>query len=143
LDLKSEIISLLEQNCEVFDGAFVKTTVTPEQLNAVQASLDMIIPEQYRWFLEKFGHGGFGFEFLGFGLTGKALFAEKTVHERQSGLPMHLLVIEDIGEYVVCLDSQSGEVVTWSRFDKDGTVKLCGSFCEHFLERINDAAANY
>lgn len=38
-------------------------------------------------FLNKYGHGGFFFEFLGYGLTGNPLFVRETLKQRENGLP--------------------------------------------------------
>ena len=105
--------------------------------------LGFVIPEEYVWFLKTYGHGGFFFEFLGYGLNGKAVFVEKTLQEREFGLPKELLVIENCDEYVYCININSKEIISWSKYDNDGIIKVASNFFEHFLNNIDNAIENF
>ena len=93
--MKNEIIEIIENNEEVFGDAFLMRFPTDEELADAEKVLGLEIPEEYVWFLKTYGHGGFFFEFLGYGLNGNAIFVTKTLHEREFGLPKELLVIEN------------------------------------------------
>jgi len=141
--MKNEIVELIENNEEVFEDAFLMRFPTDEELAGAEKELGFAIPEEYVWFLKTYGHGGFFFEFLGYGLNGKAIFVDKTLQEREFGLPKELLVIEDCDEYVCCIDTNSKEIVSWSKHDSDGIIKVADSFYEHFLDNIDNAIENF
>lgn len=109
----------------------------------VEKALGFEISEEYVWFLKTYGHGGIFFEFLGYGLNGSAIFINKTIWEREYGLPKELLVIEDCDEYVRCIDTVSKEIVSWSKHDNDGIIKVADGFYEHFLDCIDNAIENF
>lgn len=141
--MKDKIKKLIETNEEVFEGAFLMRVPTEEEIVAAESALGLKIPDEYIWFLQTYGHGGFFFEFLGYGLNGKALFVEKTLYEREYGLPKELIVIENLDEYVRCIDTNSGKIVSWSKHDKDGVILEADDFYSHFIEEINNAIENY
>lgn len=141
--MKNEITELIASNKEVFENAFLMRFPTDEELADAEKMLGIKIPEEYIWFLKSYGHGGFFFEFLGFGLNGNAIFVNKTLHERKFGLPKEMLVIEDCDEYVYCIDIVSKEIVSWSKYDKQGVIKVADNFYKHFLDNIDNAIENF
>lgn len=141
--MKEKILNLISSNPEVFENAFLMRFPTDDELEKAKELLGFEIPEDYVWFLKTYGHGGFFFEFLGYGINGAAMLVDKTLHERKFGLPAELLVIEDCDEYVVCIDSLNGKIVSWSKYDKDGVIAVSDNFYEYFIERIENAIANY
>ena len=141
--MKNEIINLIKDNEEVFENAFLMKFPSDEELADAEKNLGFKIPEEYVWFLQTYGHGGMDFDFLGYGLNGNAIFVNKTLHEREYGLPTDLLVIEDLGEYVKCIDTTNGKVVSWSKNDKDGVIDVADSFYEYFIEMIHNAIDNF
>ena len=58
-------------------------------------------------------------------------------------MPKELLVIEDCDEYVSCIDTVSKEIVSWSKHDNDGIIKVADGFYEHFLDCIDNAIENF
>lgn len=141
--MKSKIIEMIENNEEVFEDAFLMRFPTDEELADAENALGLQIPEEYVWFLKTYGHGGFFFELLGYGLNGNAIFVTKTLHEREFGLPKELLVIEDCDEYVHCIDTISKQIVSWSKYDNDGIIKVADDFYKYFLDNIDNAIENY
>lgn len=140
--MKDKISNLISSNPEIFENAFWMRFPTDKELSDAKVQLGFDIPEEYKWFLKTYGHGGFFFEFLGYGKNGAAICVEKTLYERRFGLPTELLVIEDCDEYVVCLDSVTGKVVSWSKHDKDGIIAVTDDFYKYFIDRIENAIAN-
>jgi hypothetical protein len=66
---------------------------------------------------------------------------------RKYGLPKGLVVIEDVGEWIYCLDTDRIKdnecpVVTWSMHDKDGVIERNDNFYEYLLDNLNEAIDN-
>lgn len=141
--MQEKISKLINDNPEVFKNAFLFKFPSDKELSEAKVQLGFAIPAEYVWFLKTYGHGGFFFELLGYGINGAAMLVDKTLHERQFGLPAQLLVIEDCDEYVVCIDSTTGQVVSWSKHDKDGVIGVAENFYEYFLNRVENAISNY
>lgn len=141
--MQQKILTLISDNPEVFESSFLLRFPTDEELTNAEIQLGFNIPNEYIWFLKTYGHGGFFFEFLGYGLNDTAIFVDETLHERKFGLPTNLLVIEDCDEYVVCIDTINNKVVSWSKHDKDGVISVAESFYDYFLNRIKNAIDNY
>ncbi len=141
--MKNKIIEMIKNNEKVFKDAFLMRLPTDEELADAENVLGFQIPEEYVWFLKTFGHGGFFFELLDYGLNGDAIFVTKTLREREFGLPKELLVIEDRDEYVHCIDTISKQIVSWSKYDNDGIIKVADNFYKYFLDNIDNAIENF
>lgn len=82
--------------------------------------LQVTLPNSYKWFLEEYGSGGiYGAEKLIDNLN-EASVIETTKEYRDVGLDKDLVIIEDCGEYMYCLDTsqlENGEclVVSWDQ----------------------------
>lgn len=138
-----KIKTLIEDNAKVFEDAFLLTKPSDEDIKKAEQELRFKIPESYIWFLKQYGHGGFFFEFLGYGLNGSALFVRETLKQRKNGLPANLLVIENCDEYVVCINTDNGNIVSWSHYDNDGIIVKHVSFEDYFIDCLNNAIDNY
>lgn len=51
--------------------------------------------------------------------------------------------IENCDDYVVCIDSSNGKVVSWSKYDKDSVIAVANDFYEYFMDRVENAIANF
>ena len=79
------------------------------------------LPKEYNEYLMTYGHGGLaGLEILGVGLTGRIIFVDTTLEYREEDLPNNLVVIENVDEWLMCLDCNTEEVVLWNF---DGNIK--------------------
>ena len=141
--MQEKIANKITSNPEVFENSFLMRFPTEKELSKAKDLLGFDIPNEYVWFLKTYGHGGFFFEFLGYGINGNAILVEKTLYERKFGLPTELLVIENCDEYVVCIDSSNGKVVSWSKYDKDGVIAVANDFYEYFMDSVENAIANF
>lgn len=111
--MNDKIKSLIAEN--EIDGDFTRVVPTPEMIESAQEQLQVAIPQQLLEYLNEYSHGGVaGVEILEVGPTGTMLFLETTLRYRQYGLPHNLLVVENCGEWLICLDCNTGEVVSWS-----------------------------
>lgn len=133
----------IDENEEVFEDAFLYTDVMDKDIKSAENRLGFEIIQDYKKFLKKYGHGGSFFEFLGFGTNGKALFVDETLKFRKSGLPNELMVFENCDEYIRCINSETGEVVNWSKYDDQRAVHEFNSFCDCFLDAVENKIDNF
>ena len=102
-------------------GDFTHATVTAQMIAAAEKKLGVKLPQQYLDFLKIYGHGGIGgIETLGIGLTGKMIFVDTTMDYRDEELPDNLVVIENVDEWLTCIDCDNEKIVSW---DFSGYIK--------------------
>ncbi|WP_052712072.1 SMI1/KNR4 family protein [Domibacillus indicus] len=118
--------------------------VGEQEVIEIESELAVALPESYKWFLLNFGSGGVnGSDILGAASNGEYTVVEATGKYRKYGLPEKLIVIEDLGEYVYCLDVsrlKDGDcpVVNWSMHDSDGAIITTSSFYDYLLYSYYD-----
>ncbi len=122
-------------------GDFTYARVTDEMITSAQQQLGMNLPEQYISFLRNYGHGGVGgVDTLGVGLDGSLVFVEETIEYREHGLPNRFIVIENIDEWLYCIDSDTQKIVSW---DSSGYIKEEYScFDDYLIDQMNNAIEN-
>ncbi|MDO4961408.1 MAG: SMI1/KNR4 family protein [Eubacteriales bacterium] len=122
-------------------GDFTHYAVTDEILTTAETVLNVKLPEQYISFLKMFGHGGIcGLEVMGVGLTGRMIFVDTTLDYRDEGLPDNLVAIENVDEWLTCIDCNTGKIVSW---DFSGYIKedyMC--FDDYLMDQMNSAIEN-
>ena len=143
MEKRDKIIELITSNKKVFDGAFLERKATDEEIENAEKELGFSIPDSYKWFLKEIGHGGYFFEFMGYGMDGSAIFVEETLNYRKNGLPNNLLIIENCDEYVYCIDVLTDNIVSWSAYDNDGVIDTGMDFYDFFIDCIENAIDNY
>ena len=120
--------------------SFTYKAITEEQIKEAEESLSVKLPSQYLEFLKEYGQGGIGgIEVLGIGANNQLVFVEETLDYRQYGLPQNLIVIENCGEWVYCIDSDTCAIISWSQ---DLTKEEYPDFDSYLLDRFSDAAEN-
>ena len=122
-------------------GDFNYVSVTDDMISDAEEILGVKLPNQYVDYIKMFGHGGIaGVEILGVGLTGKMIFVESTLEYRADDLPGNLVVIENVDEWLMCLDCDTGKVVSW---DFTGYIKEeYDSFDDYLMDQMNNAIEN-
>lgn len=122
-------------------GDFNYASVTDKMIEDAEKQLGVKLPEQYIEYIKKFGHGGIaGLEIIGVGLTGRMLFVDSTLEYRAEELPDNLVVIENVDEWLMCLDCNTGKVVSW---DFSGYIKdEYDSFDDYLIDQMNSAIEN-
>ena len=122
-------------------GDFNYASVTDKMIEDAEKQLGVKLPEQYIEYIKKFGHGGIaGLEIIGVGLTGRMLFVESTLEYRAEELPDNLVVIENVDEWLMCLDCNTGKVVSW---DFSGYIKdEYDSFDDYLIDKMNSVIEN-
>lgn len=120
---------------------FTHTTVTDDMITAAETMLNLKLPEQYVSFLKMFGHGGIGgLEVMGFGLTGRMIFVEATMDYRKENMPDNLVVIENVDEWLTCIDCKTGKIVSW---DFGGYIKEdYDCFDDYLIDQMNSVIEN-
>ncbi len=120
---------------------FTYAKVTEPELELAEKELNLTLPTQYIEFLKQYGHGGIcGVCTDGIGLDGSYIFVENTLEYRAEGLPNHLIVIENVDEWLFCLDSNTGKVVSW---DMSGFIKEeYETFDDYLIDQMNEAIDN-
>ncbi|MCI4054721.1 SMI1/KNR4 family protein [Bacillus cereus] len=139
---KEELINFIKINMESddFTGG-----VDKKQVDYVQDTLQLKLPESYKWFLTNYGSGGlFGVDILGVAKSNIASVVIKTESYRDLGMSEHLVVIEDIGEYAYCLDTSNMEnnecpVIAWDRQGGLDDYNTAKNFYEFLSQRLLDA----
>ena len=71
------------------------------------------------------------------------LFVRETLKQRENGLPENLMVIENCDEYVVCINADNGNIVSWSNYVNDGMIVKQTCFEDYFIDCIENAIGNY
>lgn len=143
MDKKEQILDILNSNEEIFDGAFLDRKAADEEIAKTEQELGFKIPDSYIWFLKEIGHGGFFFEFMGYGKNDVAIFAAETLKQRENGLPENLLIIQNCDEYFDCLNISTGNVVSWSIYDNDGVIDKEMDFYDFFIECLENAIDSF
>lgn len=122
-------------------GDFTYAKVTDPELELAEKELGLTLPLQYVAFLKAYGHGGIcGVCTDGIGLDGSYVFVENTLEYRAEGLPETLIVIENADEWLYCIDSNTGKIVSW---DMSGFIKdEYDSFDNYLIDQMKDAIEN-
>lgn len=136
----NELYELIKQHES--RGDFTYAVVTEDMLNKAEKRLGVRLPEEYKNFLKKFGHGGIGgIEVLGIGKNGVMIFEKETLRYRTYGLPNELIIVENCAEWVYCVNSLDGKVVMWSR-GSSGYSQVFDNFETYLYDRVNDMLEN-
>lgn len=121
-------------------GDFTYATVNSDMLLKAETELNLKIPESYKEFLLIYGHGGIGgVEILGIGKSGRNIFKETTLEYRKFGLPVNYIVIENCDEWIYCIDSNNGKILSWTQ---NTICNEFNSFDDYLLDRFTDAIDN-
>lgn len=122
-------------------GDFTHFAVTDKMIKSAEDALSVKLPEQYIIFLKMYGHGGIGgIEVMGFGLTGRMIFVDTTLDYRNEELPGNLVVIENVDEWLTCIDCNTGKIVSW---DFSGYIKEdYPCFDDYLLDQMKIAIEN-
>ena len=123
-------------------GDFTHAVVTDEMLKQSETVLGVLIPEEYKYFLKEYGHGGIeGLEVLGIGKTGTKIFERETLKFRTYGMPDNLIIVENCDEWVYCIDTKNEKIVKWM-MGMANYVEVFACFDEFLSSRINDMIEN-
>lgn len=98
------------------------------------------LDESYITFIKEYGHGGIGgIEIMGIGKNNVLISADETMSYRDYGLSDNLFVVENCDEWIYCIDSTNGKIISWSNGD---IMPAYDNFDAYLLDRFSDAAEN-
>ena len=95
--------------------------ISEDDIKLVEKSLGIIFPESYKWFILNYGSGGIcGVEILGIENKEDSSVIHVTERYRKLGLENGCIVIEDLGEFIICIDTNDGDkIIRWDRVNKN------------------------
>ncbi|PTM57554.1 SMI1/KNR4 family protein [Desmospora activa] len=140
---KEKILAMVS---EYREDSFFTGSVHDFHVNQIEELLEVTLPDDYKWFVKNFGHGGIGgVDILGVSKTELPTCVKFTQRYREYGLPHSFVVIENCDEWVNCLDTASmknGEcpVVDWDRFGSS-RIKY-NNFYDFLLDQFKEAIDN-
>lgn len=139
---KEKLTNFFKRNMEPddFTGG-----VDDKQIDYVQDTLKLKLPESYKWFLNNYGSGGlYGVDILGVAKSNIATVVIETESYRDLGLSEDLIVIEDIDEYSYCLVTSNMvnnecPVIAWNKQGGLDDYNTAENFYEYLSQRLWDA----
>ncbi|MBC1801200.1 SMI1/KNR4 family protein [Listeria booriae] len=142
--MNQKITNMIEayQEDKDFFGA-----IKNEDINKVEKELAIKIPEQYSDFILKYGSGGIcGVDIEGIeGELGSSML-QATKRYRELGLGNEYIVVYDLGEYVLCMNTSDTEedskVYSWERTSKKLESRY-DSFDDFLEDYFQEAIDNY
>ncbi|KEO80819.1 SMI1/KNR4 family protein [Tumebacillus flagellatus] len=129
------------------ESFFFTGGVGEEDIQDIEAQLNVEVPESYKWFLMNYGFGGInGVLINGVALDKSLQVVKATKSLREYGLPESLVVVENMDEYVYCFDTarmDGGEcpIVDWDQKFGIGK-KQYRNLYEYLYDRFSDAIEN-
>jgi hypothetical protein len=122
-------------------GNFLYTSPDERVINEAEDRLGVKLPEDFKWFLHKYGYGGIGGRnILGIGYNNVCMFEKVTMDYRKYGLNKNYVAIENCDEWLYCIDINNGKILMWSM---DGFEQPAyDNFLNYFLDQLNDAIEN-
>ena len=137
--MNAEIEAMIDSNPK--ECRFTRVPIASDVIPEIEDELGVKLPQQYVDYIMEYGHGGVaGVEILGIGLTGEALFKQATLDYRGYGLPCKFVVVEDVGEWVYCLDCETEHVVSWDQLG--GSRDRYSCFDDFLLDEFTEALDN-
>lgn len=139
---RDELINFIKRNMEPddFTGG-----VDKEQIDYVQDTLKVNLPESYKWFLYNYGSGGlYGVDILGVAKSNIPSVVIETESYRNLKMGRALVVIEDVDEYGYCLntgDMKDNEcpIISWDKHGGLDDYNTAENFYEFLSQRLLEA----
>lgn len=138
--MKEKIMSMIEEYSEA--GDFIGKIEHEEVISDAEKELGTNVPEQYKWFIKNYGQGGIGgVQILGVSKVNRPVFRDITIEYRNYGLPINLIVVENCGEWLYCIDLKTEKVIAWDRIS--GVLgERYNTFLDFLADRFNDEIEN-
>jgi hypothetical protein len=131
--IKARIISLIENNPEMIEDDFFDNSASDEEIAEAEEALGVKFPEAYVWFLKE---GKNAYELIG----SPESCVRETLSKRETGMPPNLVMVEDNGEYITCIDTETtGIVGFWEPCEEDYFRECYSDFYEYYEEFLENA----
>ena len=118
--------------------------VSENDILAAEKSLDLRFPGEYREFIREYGSGGIcGVDIEGIQGDKGASVVGATERYRRLGLNQAVVVLQDMGESVMCMDTSDDDekVYSWDRVRKQLQPRY-PSFHEYLLDYFQEGIDN-
>lgn len=107
-------LDLFLQEDEDNDEVLITGGIDDVRIADIEKTLNIILCAEMKDFLSNYGYLiGYGLEIYGWGKGDTSNLIKNTLRRREEGLKDDMLVINDIGELVYCVDNSNGKVVSW------------------------------
>ena len=118
--------------------------INEDDIKLVEHSLSIIFPESYRWFIRNYGSGGIcGVEILVIENKEDSSVIYGTERCRILGLESGCIVIEDLGEFIMCIDTNNRDkIIRWDRVNKNKEYRY-NDFYEYLIDTFQEAIDNW
>lgn len=140
-----EIEEFIKENAE--DDDFTGG-ISEDKIKEIQNSLNVKLPESYKWFLNKYGSGGiYGVNILGHGKVSARVVTVTEEYRTHYDLSDGIVVIEYIDEFSYCLDTnkmENGEcpVIVWANEAGHGDT-VADNFLQFLIKELEEAKENW
>ncbi|TDU08473.1 SMI1/KNR4 family protein [Bacillus subtilis] len=140
-----EIEEFIKENAE--DDDFTGG-ISEEKIREIQNSLNVKLPESYKWFLNKYGSGGiYGVNILGHGKVSARVVTVTEEYRIHYDLSDGIVVIEYVDEFSYCLDTNkmvNGEcpVIVWANEAGHGDT-VADNFLQFLMKELEEAKENW
>lgn len=140
-----EIIRIISQYSDKgrFSGG-----VSDRFIEKAELQLRVTFPKSYKWFLREYGSGGIlGITISGVQENERFSVVSNTERYRKFGLDDKCVVIQDCGEFAMCLDTSKivnneCPIVSWERGSKTKS-QVYNDFYDFFFEILDEAVDNW
>ena len=118
--------------------------INEDDIKLVEKSLNIVFPESYKWFIRNYGSGGIcGVEVLGIENKEDSSVIRGTERYRMLGLESGCIVIEDLGEFIRCIDTNDeNKIIRWDRVGKNKEYRY-DNFYEYLIDTFQEAIDNW
>lgn len=139
--MNSKILDMINRYVEEADFF---GEITEESIVHAEKELGIAFPIAYRAFVHKFGFGGIcGVDILGVGTNGYASVVNSTNRFRKLGLSHQYIVIENVDEFIYCLNTKgNNQVIRWDRISKEAVDRYT-SFDAFLEDSFQEAIDNW
>src|SRR5699024_10904893 len=119
--------------------------VDKRQVNYIQDTLNIKLPESYKWFLYNYGSGGlYGVDILGVAKSNISTVVIETEKYRDLKMSENLVVIEDIVQYAYCLNTSKMKniecpIIVWVKKEELVVFKTAENFFDFLFQELFNA----
>lgn len=125
------------------DEIFVSGGASIKEIELIEETLNVKLENEYKSYLMRYGMiMGFGVEILGFGKNGNFPMVEQTLRFRKMGLEDCYIVIRDVGEYIFCLNVDTGYISNWDAIDPSHVI-VSDSFYKYVVKELVEAKEDW
>lgn len=118
--------------------------ISEDVIKYVEKKLSIIFPESYKCFILNYGSGGIcGVEILGVENKDDSSVIHTTERYRRLGLDSGCVVIEDLGEFIMCIDTNDEDkIIRWDRVNRNKEYRY-DNFYEYLIDTFQEAIDNW